>query len=71
MAAHSKRDSRLVNHPSVIENAGMKFLIFDAPSDDNIEAYVEVRIAQTHMVHIAAPVSSEQPLMQFLASRAP
>lgn len=49
MASFSKsKEARLVNHPSIIENAGMKFLIFDAPSDDNIDAYIEVRNQQTH-----------------------
>jgi hypothetical protein len=57
MASFGKsKESRLVNHPSIIENAGMKFLIFDAPSDENIEAYIEV---QTH-------IESSCPASQFL-----
>ena len=70
MASFSKsKEARLVNHPSIIENAGMKFLIFDAPSDDNIDAYIEVRtnkhtspLLPLTLLHFAAKLRSSSQL---------
>jgi hypothetical protein len=33
----------LPNPPSLIEYGDMRFLIFDAPSDDNVDVYAKVR----------------------------
>jgi hypothetical protein len=33
----------LPNPPSLVEHNDMRFLIFDAPSDDNLDTYAKVR----------------------------
>lgn len=35
----------LPNPPSLIEYGDMRFLIFDAPSDDNVDVYAKVRFS--------------------------
>lgn len=37
----------LPNPPSLIEYGDMRFLIFDAPSDDNVDVYAKVRSVQS------------------------
>jgi len=44
MAEDDNCPVQLPNPPSLIENGEMRFLIFDAPSDDNLEIYAKVTI---------------------------
>uniref|UniRef100_A0A7S4IMA3 protein-tyrosine-phosphatase n=1 Tax=Vannella robusta TaxID=1487602 RepID=A0A7S4IMA3_9EUKA len=56
----------LPNPPSLIEYKGKKFLIFDAPNDDNLSAYIREfkKHNVLHVVRVCDPTYSTEPLKE-------
>lgn len=56
----------LPNPPSLIDYKTKKFLIFDAPNDDNLSAYIREfkKHNVVHVVRVCDPTYSTQPLTE-------
>lgn len=56
--------SHLPNPPSLVENSNYRFLIFDAPNDDNLPVYIaELKKHNVHhLVRACDPTYSTDPL---------
>lgn len=56
--------SSLPNPPSLVENGNYRFLIFDAPNDDNLPVYINElkKFGVRHLVRACDPTYSIDPL---------